>query len=249
MTLNVAIFGATSAIAADVARLYAGTGASLYLVGRSEAKLAPLVRELGPLRVRGHALVDFDQLDVAPDCVAQAVSTLGGRIDVALVAHGLLGDQRESERSVSAAVQIAHTNYLSVMALVIPLANQLAAQRSGHLAVLSSVAAERGRPRNYTYASAKAALNVYLQGVRSRLHPYGVQVHTLKLGPVDTPMTATHTKNLLFARSDRVARDIVASIHAGRAEAYVPWVWRPLMQVVRALPEAVFQRVGALSRR
>lgn len=247
MSERVAIFGATSAIAAEVARCYARRGARLYLVGRNPEKLQPLVRELGD-RVVGSALQDFDQTEQAERCVQGAVEALGA-LDVAVIAHGLLGDQRESEASVEVAEQIARTNYLSVMALVIPLANQLERRRGGHLVVLSSVAAERGRPRNYTYAAAKSALNTYLQGLRSRLVPFGVQVHTIKLGPVDTPMTETHTKNLLFARAPEVAAQIVRAVERGTKEAYVPGYWRPIMFAVRNLPEAVFQRIGALSGR
>lgn len=246
--LRVAIFGATSAIAADVARIYAARGAQLFLVGRNPGKLTALARELGPA-VRGSSVQDFDLTEQADACVATAVAALGGKLDLALIAHGLLGDQLESERSREVAEQIARTNYLSVMALVIPLANHLESQSGGRLVVLSTVAAERGRPRNYTYAAAKAALNVYLQGVRSRLHPRGVKVHTIKLGPVDTPMTTSHRKNALFARSPAVARGIVAAVDGGRAEAYVPGFWRVIMFAVRNLPEAVFQRVGSLSGR
>jgi decaprenylphospho-beta-D-erythro-pentofuranosid-2-ulose 2-reductase len=247
MSLKVAIFGATSAIAGDVARVYAARGARIFLVGRSAEKLSALVSELGPA-VAGSAQQDFDQTEHASECVAAAVQALGD-LDIALIAHGLLGDQLESERSVEVAEQIARTNYLSVQALVIPLANYFEARGAGHLAVMSSVAAERGRPRNYTYAAAKSALNTLLEGVRSRLYARGVSVHTLKLGPVDTPMTATHAKNRLFARSPEVAAGIVRAIEAGRSEAYVPGFWRPIMLVVRNLPEGVFQRVSALSGR
>jgi short-subunit dehydrogenase len=81
------------------------------------------------------------------------------------------------------------------------------------------------------------------------LWPRGVGVHTLRLGPVDTPMTATHAKNVLFARADSVAAGIVAAIDAGRADVYLPWFWRPIMAVVRNLPERVLQRLPALSGR
>lgn len=247
MTLRVAIFGATSAIAADVARLYVARGAQLFLVGRSAEKLSALQRELGAA-VIGAMTQDFDHTEQAEACVAHVAQALG-RIDVALIAHGLLGDQLASERCVEVAEQIARTNYVSVMALCIPLANHLEAQRSGHLAVMSSVAADRGRPRNYTYAAAKSALNIYLQGVRSRLYAAGVVVHTLKLGPVITPMTTDHKKNVLFSRSDVVALGIVRAIERGVTEAYVPGYWRLIMGVVRNTPEALFQRVSGLSAR
>lgn len=247
MPENVVVFGATSAIAQEVARLYAARGARLYLVGRNRDKLVALSRELGSAVV-GQRVQDFDRTAEAEACVSEAVRALG-RVDVALIAHGLLGDQLASERELGEAEQIAHTNYASVVALLIPLANALERQRSGRLVVLSSVAAERGRPRNYTYAAAKSALNVYLQGLRSRLYRSGVRVHTIKLGPVDTPMTTTHAKNALFAQAPDVARGIVRAVERDLAEAYVPGFWRPIMLIVRTLPEALFQRVGALSER
>ena len=247
MTANIAIFGATSAIASATARVYAAQGARLYLIGRNVDKLGALQRELGDA-VAGSAVQDFDDTEAAQACVERAFSALG-HVDIALIAHGMLGDQLRSERDLREAEQIARTNYLSVMALIIPIANKLEAQRSGQLVVFSTVAAERGRPRNFTYAAAKSALNIYLQGVRSRLYSANVRVHTIKLGPTDTPMSADHKKNLLFSQVDDVARQVVKVVQHGHAEAYVPAYWRGIMFAVRNMPEFLFQRIGSLSGR
>lgn len=244
---NVAIFGATSAVAQAVARAYAARGARLALIGRNPGKLRALGDEL-PEHVVFLHVQDFEQTEAATACVEAVQRELGG-IDIALIAHGLLGDQRASEHDVQAALELAQVNYTSVVALLIPLANQLEAQGSGQIAVISSVAAERGRPRNYTYASAKSALNTYLQGLRSRLYKSHVTVHTIKLGPTATPMTVDHPKNALFATSERVALGIVDALDHKIPEAYVPGFWRFIMLIVRNLPEGLFQRIGALSGR
>ncbi len=249
MPRNIAIFGATSCIASDVARVYrhAEPSARLFLIGRNADKLAALRAELGA-QVVGTRTQDFARTHEASACIEAVIAALG-HIDIALVAHGALGDQVESEHDLDAAEHITDANYASVVALLIPLANHLEARRAGHLAVMSSVAAERGRPRNYTYAAAKSAVNTYLQGLRSRLYSSGVEVHTLKLGPVDTPMTETHEKNALFSRSADVAKQIVRVIDAGVAEAFVPSYWRATMWAVRNMPEPIFQRVKSLSGR
>ncbi len=244
---NVLIFGATSAIAQSVAKLYAARGDRLFVVGRNPAKLHGLVDALGE-RCVGHMLADLDDTDANARRVDEALDRLGS-IDIALVAHGLLGDQRETERTWESAEAVLRTNLLSVISLVIPLANALEHQGRGHLGVISSVAGERGRPRNYTYGAAKGALTLYLQGVRSRLWEAGVQVHTLKLGPVDTPMTRGHEKNALFAKADGVAAAIVSRLDGPGEEAYVPRYWAPIMGVVRTLPETIFQRLRFLSGR
>ncbi len=245
---RVLLLGATSAIAAEAAVLYARRGDRLHLVGRNPDKLAAVAARCAPATVTS-ATADFTRLDANAGLVRDALDALGGGVDVALIAHGDLGDQLASEQDFDAARAILDTNLTSVVALLVPLANAMEAQRSGRLGVITSVAAERGRPRNYTYGAAKAALNTYLQGLRTRLYPAGVTVTTLKLGPVDTPMTEGHPKHPLFGKADAVARDIVKAVDDGVAEAFVPWYWAGIMAVVRRTPERLFQRVPFLSGR
>jgi decaprenylphospho-beta-D-erythro-pentofuranosid-2-ulose 2-reductase len=245
MNANVLVLGATSAIAAEVAAIYAGRGHRLHLVGRNAEKLAAVGE-----RCRGATTerADFDALDRNAAVIEAAIAALG-RVDLALIAHGDLGDQRESERSFEEAERIVRVNFTSVLSLLIPLANHMERERGGRLGVITSVAGDRGRPRNYTYGACKGALNVYLEGLRSRLYPSGVSVTTLKLGPVDTPMTNGHEKNALFGKVPSVARDIVAAVDARTAEAYVPSFWRAIMPVVKNTPERLFQRLPFLSGR
>lgn len=230
-----------------MARRYARRGDRLYLVARDDAKLRALADELAP-SVVGTTTADFDDTTRAASIVARANDELEG-LDIAVLAHGALGDQIETEHSYDAAHATFTTNMLSAIALLIPLANTMEAAGHGHIAVMSSVAGERGRPRNYTYGAAKGALTIYLQGLRSRLWRRGVTVHTLKIGPVDTPMTVDHDKNALFSTADRVASDIVAKIDSRGGGHYVPWFWSPIMAVVRRLPEPIFQRIGPLRDR
>ncbi len=67
-------------------------------------------------------------------------------------------------------------------------------QGFGTIAVISSVAGDRGKQSNYVYGSAKAGMTAYTDGLRNRLFAEGVHVVNLKLGPVDTPMTRDHKK-------------------------------------------------------
>jgi decaprenylphospho-beta-D-erythro-pentofuranosid-2-ulose 2-reductase len=244
---RILILGATSAIASEVAAIYAQRGDRLLLVGRNLQKLRTLQTRLG-LEASAVVQADFEDTDVCADVVERARQTLGG-FDVALIAHGDLGDQLATEHSFADAERSLRVNFLSVVALLIPLANIMEQARSGTLGVITSVAGDRGRPRNYTYGTAKGALNIYLQGLRTRLYSAGVRVTTLKVGPVDTPMTATHAKHALFGKADHVATDIVRALDAGAAEAYVPAIWGAIMSVVKHTPEALFQKLPFLSGR
>ena len=244
---HVLIFGATSAVAAEVAARYAARGDRLHLVGRNAEKLSELAARCGASAVTVQR-ADFSDLEQNQLIVERAIAELG-RVDIVLIAHGDLGDQLASERSFAAAEAILRVNFTSVVSLLIPVANHLERVGAGRIAVITSVAAERGRPRNYTYGSAKGALNTYLQGLRSRLYPARVSVTTIKLGPVDTPMSRAHKKHALFAKPAPVARSIVRAIDAGVAEAYVPSFWRLAMPIVKNTPEWLFQRFAVLSGR
>lgn len=244
--MNVLILGATSDIAENVAHIYASRGARLYLVARNPDALAKLASELGPAVV-GSEAVDFTDYRPASAAVERALTALGA-LDVALLCQGYLGDQLESERDFDEARRQIEVNFMSAVAQLIPLAQHVERNAHGTLAVITSVAGERGRPRNYTYGAAKGALTLYLQGLRSRL--WGkAHVVTIKLGPVDTKMTTHHKKNAAFATIAGAARGIVRAIDRRAGEVYVPGFWRFIMAVVRNMPEAIFQKLNFLSGR
>jgi decaprenylphospho-beta-D-erythro-pentofuranosid-2-ulose 2-reductase len=242
--LRVLIIGATSAIASETARAYAERRARLFLTGRNAAKLDSVADDL---RVRGAAEVHTAVLDVAQitdqaGIIDSAISTLRG-LDVALIAHGTLPVQSACEKLVVDTVDALHVNFTATVALLTVLANYFEAQHSGSIAVITSVAGDRGRQSNYVYGAAKGGVDRFLQGLRNRLHASGVTVVTIKPGFVDTPMTAGLKKSPLFVSARRVGRTIHRAIEQRRDVVYIPWFWRPVMMVLRVLPERVFKRL------
>ena len=242
---RILIIGATSAIAEAAARQWAARGEALFLVGRRQKKLDDIAADL---KVRGATkagLLAMDATDVAAHeaMLAAAVAELGG-LDVALIAHGTLPDQKACEASVEKTLQEFDNNGLSVIALCTLLANHFEAQGSGSIAVISSVAGDRGRQSNYVYGAAKGMVTRFLQGLRNRLAKKSVQVLTIKPGFVDTPMTAAFPKGALWAQPADVARGIVAAIDAGKDEVYLPGFWRLIMLVIRHIPEFIFKKLS-----
>ena len=237
--------GATSAIAQATLRLLAERGAVFFLVGRNAVKLAA-VRD--DLLTRGAGAVtafaaDLDETSAHPAMLAHAVSVLG-RLDVALLAHGVLGDQSEAEKDYATAEAILQTNFLSAVSLVTWLANYFEAERRGSIAVVSSVAGDRGRKSNYVYGASKGGLTIFLDGVRNRIDRAGVQVLTIKPGFVATPMTAHLKKNALFAEPGRIGRDIVRAIDRRKDVVYTPPFWGLIMLMVRGIPRRIFKRLN-----
>jgi decaprenylphospho-beta-D-erythro-pentofuranosid-2-ulose 2-reductase len=242
--LRVLIIGATSAIAEATARCYAARGARIFLVARDTTRLIDIAEDL---RIRGAANVDHAMLDVNNQpahagVLEQAWQKLGG-IDVALIAHGTLPDQSACESSVETALAEFATNGTSTIALLTALAPGMEAQGRGVLAIISSVAGDRGRQSNYLYGAAKAAVSTFASGLRQRLAKAGVSVVTIKPGFVDTPMTRNFRKGALWAKPDAVARGIVRAADRGSSVVYLPWFWLPIMLVIKHIPEFIFKRI------
>lgn len=241
---KILIIGATSAIAQATARLWAAQGHRLYLLGRNEERLQAIAADL---TVRGaesarYALLDVNDFAQHAAVLDAAVATLDG-LDVAMLAHGTLGDQKACQDDFAAALRELNTNLVSVMSLSTHLANRLEAQRHGAIAVISSVAGDRGRQSNYVYGTAKGAVTVFMQGLRNRLHQSGVQVLTVKPGFVDTPMTAQFSKGVLWATPERIALAIQDGVEKRRDVVYAPSFWRAIMVVIRLIPERLFKKL------
>jgi decaprenylphospho-beta-D-erythro-pentofuranosid-2-ulose 2-reductase len=242
---RVLILGATSAIAIATSRLLAARKASFYLVARSGAKLEAVASDL---RTRGATsvtlkLMDLDDTAQHPQMLESAAAALG-EIDLALIAHGVLGDQEQAQADYSVTEAILRTNLLSPVSLCTWLGNYFEAQRRGVLAVISSVAGDRGRKSNYIYGTTKGALNIFLDGLRNRIDRHGVHVLTIRPGFVATPMTAHLRRNALFADPNTVARGIVKAIERRKDVVYLPAVWAPIMLIVRSIPRSIFKRLN-----
>ena len=242
---RILIFGATSAIAQEVARSFANDGASFFLVARSVVALADIAADLA---VRGAAgvttrVADLSDLDVLADLCDEGCDALGG-IDVAIIAHGILPDQKACEHSVDATLGALRVNAMSPAALMMRLGEIMVTQGAGSLVVISSVAGDRGRPSNYVYGASKALLSVMGEGMALSLGDRGVNVLVVKPGFVDTPMTAAFPKGALWASAKTVGDEIAEAVRKGRRGViYAPFWWRFIMLVIRFAPGFVVRRI------
>jgi short-subunit dehydrogenase len=244
---KVLIIGATSAIAEQCARRLVAQGASVFCVARNQEKLDAVASDLkvrAPGAVIGTFVMDVCDQGRHQHMLDSAVQTLGG-LDGVLIAHGSLPEQKACEQSVAQTLAEIDTNGLSVISVLTLLANHFEQQQNGVIAVISSVAGDRGRQSNYVYGAAKGMVSIFLQGLRNRLYRSGVDVVTIKPGFVDTPMTAEFDKSgPLWASPEAVASGIVRAMRKGRGEVYLPWFWWGIMLVIKHIPEVIFKRLS-----
>ena len=241
---KVLIIGATSAIAEHCARIWAAKGDALHLVARNEQRVQTIAADL---KVRGASEVttyctDLNDMEKHDELLDKADGSLGS-LDIVLVAHGTLSNQKACELSVEETLAEIHTNALSTVSLLTLIANRFEAKRNGTICVISSVAGDRGRASNYVYGSAKAMVTAFTSGLRQRLHKSNVTVVTIKPGFVDTPMTSDFKKGLLWANANAVAKSILKAIDSQKTEVYVPGFWWAIMMLIRMIPNEIFRKV------
>lgn len=242
--MRILLIGGTSAIGEQVARHLANAKGSLCLTARDTGRLDNIASDL---KVRGAAQVETKKLDITDSndlegLVSRTAQSLGG-LDALVIAAGQLPDQAEVNFDSQRLRETMQINAIGAMIILNEAAAFFEQQGQGQIVAIGSVAGDRGRATNSAYGAAKGALEIYLSGLRQRLHNRGVKVLLVKPGFVDTPMTADFKKGPLWASPERVAQDIVRAMETGKSVIYTPWYWRWIMLVIRLIPESLFVRL------
>lgn len=243
---HIVIVGATSAMAEHCARLWAqGQSVDLTLVGRDTGRLERVAADLKARSPQSNIrLLQADFLEpVAIEATADAI-VAQAPVDVVLIAHGFLPEQADCQSSLQACHAALEVNGLSPVLYAEAFANHMARADHGTIALVGSVAGDRGRKSNYVYGAAKGLVTRYAQGMQHRFAGTGVKVVLIKPGPTDTPMTAhLKSKGAKLAPVEAVARQIVQAIDREKRVVYAPPRWRLIMFVIRHLPAFVFNRM------
>jgi short-subunit dehydrogenase len=236
------IVGATSAVGEQLALCYAAAGWRLRLLAR---QVEPLAAVASDLRLRHGAQVEEDILDADSPAQAEAAGLrcLAGGVPAVIVYVMGSNEGADAPRDIAEQARVHAVNFQSAAAFVAPLLTALEHASGSALAFVGSVAGDRGRSGNFVYGSAKAALDVYAQGLRALLHRSRVSVTTVKLGWVDSRMSWGRSPPALTASPAWAARRIQRAIEARREVVYIPGFWCLVMAVLRAIPEAVFKRL------
>jgi decaprenylphospho-beta-D-erythro-pentofuranosid-2-ulose 2-reductase len=243
---RIVIIGATSTIAKHCARLWAKESPTeIVLVGRNQEKVDRIGSDLkirSPNTTITIKLLDFCDPSEIQTIVDEIYS--GGTLDIVLIAHGSLPNQKACQDDLSLCREALDVNGISPVLFAEAFAMHMERANRGTLAIIGSVAGDRGRKSNYVYGAAKGLVATYFQGLQHRLANTDVKVVLIKPGPTDTPMT-NHLKltGAKLATVDQVAREIVFGVESGQRVLYSPKKWSVIMIIVRHLPNFVFKRM------
>lgn len=234
------VVGASSGIGEQIVLKLAAQGCKVAAIARRQPQLEELAsRASGQVVVRAHDVTDYD---AAPALFDELVGELGG-LDVIIYCAGVMPSVDEGEYNFAKDRSMLEVNLVGAVCWLDLAAAHMEGQRSGTIVGISSVAGDRGRRGAPVYTASKAGMTAYLEALRNRCHRYGVQVVTVKPGPVRTPMTEGMTLPFMIDATE-AADGVLSLARSGTGEGYVPKIWWPIMTIIKAVPSFIFRKTN-----
>jgi short-subunit dehydrogenase len=234
------VIGATGGLGSAFSRQLSAEGWELALIARDAQALDTLASEFAHAKSYPHDVRDVEKI---PALFQRILADLGGIESIVYLPayQPVIGsDEFDTEKDRT----MIETNFLGAVACLNQAAILFDRMGSGQIVGISSVAGDRGRVGNPVYNSTKAALDTYLEALRNRLTRKGVNILTVKPGPIETPLLYAHRPGGRGIKPDKAARLIVRAMRQRKQLIYVPELWRWIMLVIRHMPSAIFHRLN-----
>lgn len=245
--MKAVVLGGTSGIGREIARQLAARGDDVFLLGRDQGDLqrsaADLVARHPRQREAKHAACDLERPESFAPALDAADAALGG-FDAVVVTAAMFATQEALEADVELARRLCTVNFANTVAFCEHARKRLLARGGGRLAVVSSVAGERGRKPVAIYGAGKAGLSAYLEALDHKFHAQGLAVLCVKPGFVRTAMTAGLKPPPFAGEPEGVAADVVRAMDRRKPVVYTPAIWALVMLVIRWLPRFVMREIG-----
>ena len=202
---SVWVLGSTSTVAIAICRHLAEHGCRrFHLLARNFERNQALFNEL---RECFEAEVSFEKVDLPATEPPEPL--LRESFDLYLVAAGSLGDAERARNDASEAQAITQTNFTGLIPWLTAIVSPERINYPGALWVFSSVAADRGRPSNYTTALRKQACCASAKACYcAATAPFAIRI--LKAGFIASPMpTDGKAPPVLCAKPEQIAHDLL----------------------------------------
>jgi decaprenylphospho-beta-D-erythro-pentofuranosid-2-ulose 2-reductase len=241
---TILVAGATSEMVLETLRIWASRNFHFHLLGRDKACMEDLSADL---LARGAGRVTISVFDITDhsshENVLQNAWAEHGGFDIVLMACGVLGIQANYQAAPQTAKSCFDVNLAGPSGFLLHVANQIRGRKGACIAIIGSVAGDRGRAGNFVYGAAKAGIEAFASGLRAWLHADGVQVCLIKPGMVATRMTASLPQGILFSSATTVGRLISKAVDRRLSVVYIPSWWQLVMIVIALLPGSIFNRL------
>lgn len=233
------VIGASSGIGEACARALLFKGAKVALSSRR-------VERLNQIALNGandQTLVI--PLDVTDDTQLQngyqTILTAWGEIDLLLFVSGMYVPLRADNFDIEVAEKTINANLLGPMRAVALVVPRMLKTRSGHIAIVGSVAGYSGLPKALAYGPSKAAIINFCENLYYDLLPTGVGVHMISPGFVATEATAQNDFEMpALISAEEAAQEILSGLQEGEFDIHFPKRFSRFLKFLRILPYPVY---------
>jgi short-subunit dehydrogenase len=172
-----------------------------------------------------------------------------GAVDIAVLCAGIGRSVTIRNYNSKAAEETFSTNFMGIVYCVEQLLPIFLKKKNGMILGVSSLADNRGYSGSGFYCASKAAVSIYLEGLRVELKPYNVKVVTIKPGFVKTPMTDQNNFPMpLLMLPEKAAKIIVNGIRKEKRIIQFPWPMVLLTKLVGLLPGRLYETLAAMRK-
>jgi len=234
------IIGASSGIGQEVSKLLISEG---YKIGIAARRLSFLEE----FKERYPAKVVVKQLDVtsenATETLSALIDELGG-MDLFFMASGI--GKQNPDLNLDIELQVLDTNVLGFTRMVSTAFNYFkTSDKSGHIAVISSIAGTKGLGVATSYSASKRFQNTYIQSLvqLARIEKFDIKFTDIKPGFVDTALLNDQHHYPLKMKPDYVAKKIVRAIRKRRRSVVIDWRYAVLVFFWKLIPNCIWERL------
>ena len=235
---SVFILGGTSEIAQEVCLELLKNGSNkFHFVSRNLKKTESFIK-----KISAQYSVETSTQEI--DLLNNDLKTLPNVdfFDLYIIAAGYLGNSVLANNDLEEASNIARVNYYSLIPWINAITSENRIRKKGAIWILSSVAGDIGRPSNYHYGAAKAALTIYSEGLLNRCHNKPFKVRIIKAGLINTAMSWGKAPPIIYVSKKFLANKLIKKANNEGVE-YWPWWWRVIIVFVSLLPRSIISKL------
>ena len=163
-------------------------------------------------------------------------------IDICVFCTGIHDPDAEKKLSTEKIREIMETNFFGTLNCIMAVNSYFREQKSGHISLVSSVAAYRGLPAASGYCASKSALTSLAESLYFDFKRYGVKVSVISPGFIKTPMTDKNKFPMPMIKSPEYAAEkiFIGLTKKNVFEIHFPITFTIMMKMLKIMPNWLY---------
>ncbi len=239
MSKRVIIVGATSGIGRKMAEQYVLKGYKIGITGRRK-ELLDEIKNMHPNNVETECFDVTGNENISR--LSSLIQKIGG-LDILVYSSGI--GEPSKELSWQLDKETVDTNVNGFVEIANWAFNYFIKQGHGTLAVLSSVAANRGNSWAPAYSASKAFQSNYFEAlaIKAKRMKKNIGIICIEPGFVDTHMVRKN-KTFWLVPVEKAAKQIIRAIEKKKRKVYVSKRWWLVVKLMKLTPFWIYKKLG-----